>query len=170
MPKPSSQVARDLHRCTPPTAIKAAHSCATSPPTHTLDRVNSTQAHHLRHPNPHSARRTTNVPIPAVSSLGGFRTPADSARRTACMRPASETLHRSRHSHLPGTRLDNVFSDLGTLPTKILLCASCRRAHWRRPESRQRAHISVVTGSTRIFYCTSRNKRFNFACCPRLTE
>jgi hypothetical protein len=33
-------------------------------------------------PNPHSAGRTTHVPIPAVSSLGGFRTPALGARGT----------------------------------------------------------------------------------------
>jgi Inorganic pyrophosphatase len=29
-----------------------------------------------RHSNPHNARRTTNVYVPAVSSLGGLRTPA----------------------------------------------------------------------------------------------
>jgi regulatory GntR family protein len=35
---------------------------------------------------------------PAVSSLGGLRTPAAGARDKACERPASENLHRSRHS------------------------------------------------------------------------
>jgi hypothetical protein len=33
----------------------------------------------------------------AVSSLGGFRTPAAGVRGTGCERPASETLHRSGH-------------------------------------------------------------------------
>src|ERR1700687_2450085 len=95
MPKPSPQVAHGLHRPTSPTAVRPAHSCAASPAAHTLDRVPSTQAHHLRCSNPHSAYRTTHVPIPAVSSLGSFRTPAASARRTAFMRPASETLHKT---------------------------------------------------------------------------
>src|ERR1700741_3159887 len=95
MPKLSSQAAHDLHRSTPPTAITAAHSCPNSPSTHTLDRVRSTLPHHLRRSNPHSACRTANVPIPAVSSLGGFRTPALSARGCRHHGPASETLHMS---------------------------------------------------------------------------
>ena len=46
--------------------------------------------------NPHrpGARRTVLPSLPAVSSLGGFRTPAASARGKACERPASENLHR----------------------------------------------------------------------------
>ena len=47
--------------------------------------------------NPHrpGARRTVLPSLPAVSSLGGFRTPAASARGKACERPASENLHIS---------------------------------------------------------------------------
>ena len=51
--------------------------------------------------NPHrpGARRTVLPSLPAVSSLGGFRTPAASARGKACERPASENLHKSgRHA------------------------------------------------------------------------
>jgi hypothetical protein len=55
------------------------------------------------------AHRLQLLPQPALSQVpgrsrqgmarnGGFRTPADSARRTACMRPASETLHKSGHA------------------------------------------------------------------------
>ena len=43
-----------------------------------------------RHSNPHSARRITLVPLCAVSSLGGFRTPAAELKAPSLMRPASE--------------------------------------------------------------------------------
>ena len=51
--------------------------------------------------NPHrpGARRTVLPSLPAVSSLGGFRTPAASARGKACERPASENLHRNELMH-----------------------------------------------------------------------
>jgi len=41
-----------------------------------------------------SVRRTSHVPLSAISSLGGFRTPALGERGTARARPASENLHR----------------------------------------------------------------------------
>jgi hypothetical protein len=48
-----------------------------------LDRVLSTQAHHPRRSNPHSARGTTTRSPIAVSFLGGFRTPAAQVCGTA---------------------------------------------------------------------------------------
>ena len=38
------------------------------------------------------------VPLRAVSSLGGFRTPTAELAAPSLMRPASETLHKGRHS------------------------------------------------------------------------
>jgi hypothetical protein len=58
------------------------------------------QSRHLRSHSPSAAlkspQRTLHHrrPLAAVSSLGGFRTPAAGVRGTACERPASETLHR----------------------------------------------------------------------------
>ncbi|ANW00744.1 phage integrase N-terminal SAM-like domain-containing protein [Bradyrhizobium icense] len=49
------------------------------------------------HSNPHSACRTASRPSSAVSSLGGFRTPAAEHAAPSLKRPASETLHNSRH-------------------------------------------------------------------------
>ena len=51
--------------------------------------------------NPHrpGARRTVLPSLPAVSSLGGFRTPAASARGKACERPASENLHNTIYNY-----------------------------------------------------------------------
>src|SRR5262249_51746434 len=42
-------------------------------------------------------RRTTHVPLCAVSFLGGFRTPAAEYAALSLKRPASETLHNKRH-------------------------------------------------------------------------
>ena len=39
------------------------------------------------------------VPLSAVSSLGGFRTPAAELAVPSLMRPASETLHNNGHHH-----------------------------------------------------------------------
>ena len=46
-----------------------------------LNRLDPNHTPHPRHSNPHSARRTTHVSLPAVSSLGGLRTPAPCPRR-----------------------------------------------------------------------------------------
>ena len=43
------------------------------------------------------ARGTSTRPPSAVSSLGGFRTPAAGVRGSVYERPASENLHRCRH-------------------------------------------------------------------------
>src|SRR5258708_3463073 len=40
------------------------------------NRAVHNQPQRSRHSNPHNARRTTNVSLPAVSSIGGLRTPA----------------------------------------------------------------------------------------------
>src|SRR5436190_15801646 len=54
----------------------AAHPAAVSPSIGLLERLDSTHTPHPRHSNPHSPRRDIHVPPPAVSSLGGLRTPA----------------------------------------------------------------------------------------------
>src|ERR1700680_1076132 len=66
----------------PQTQIAATKESRSSPATSStparnpLDRVLSTQAHHPRRSNPHSARGTTTRSPIAVSFLGGFRNPA----------------------------------------------------------------------------------------------
>jgi hypothetical protein len=66
----------------------STRSCTASQSTLALDRTPTTQAHHLR-PNPHSARCAAAVPLPAISCLGAFRTPAASVPWLArqCRRP-----------------------------------------------------------------------------------
>ena len=59
-------------RSTPP----AAHASAASPSASLPQRLDAIQTPHPPHSNPHSLRRAANVPPPAVSSLGGLRTPA----------------------------------------------------------------------------------------------
>jgi hypothetical protein len=56
-------------------------------------RVPASQTPRPLRSNPHSAAATPLRPLIAVSSLGGFRTPAAGVRRTARARPASENLH-----------------------------------------------------------------------------
>src|ERR1700676_4181325 len=73
----------------PQTQIAATKESRSSPATSStparnpLDRVLSTQAHHPRRSNPHSARGTTTRSPIAVSFLGGFRTPAAQVCGTA---------------------------------------------------------------------------------------
>src|SRR5258708_2056387 len=47
-----------------------------------LDRVRSRQLPHQRQSNRHKPCRTASHPFPAISSLGGFRTPAATAHGT----------------------------------------------------------------------------------------
>src|SRR6266851_2839780 len=72
---------------------KATSPYATTSSTNALDPPAPDHTPHPRRSNPHSERRTPNVTLPAVSSLGGFRTPAAGVRGTARARPASENLH-----------------------------------------------------------------------------
>src|ERR1019366_10425065 len=61
--------------------------------------VGSHRPPHRPSPNPHRACRTASVSLPAISSLGGFRTPAPSraVRSPVRRRPAFENLHNSGH-------------------------------------------------------------------------
>jgi hypothetical protein len=62
-----------------PTASSAATATSSGAATSSTNARNPLASHHTPHPrrsNPYSARRTSNVPPPAVSSLAGFRTPA----------------------------------------------------------------------------------------------
>src|SRR5207247_1899854 len=70
------------HNCPHSSAHPAAHSKPASPPADAPHRLILNHAQHSRHSNPHSARRTALVSLPAVSSLGGFPTPAAHARAT----------------------------------------------------------------------------------------
>ena len=66
----------------------ATRLCPLSPSATLLHRSVKHRRYHPRRSNPHSARGTAVRSPSAVSSLGGFRTPAASARRT---------LRRGRH-------------------------------------------------------------------------
>jgi hypothetical protein len=88
----------DLVCKTPMPSTEASSSAVKTASRNRLDRFAATQTQRLRRSNPHSARGTTTRSPSAVSSLGGFRTPATGVCRIACERPASETLHRSRRS------------------------------------------------------------------------
>src|SRR6476661_5009750 len=70
----------------------AAPSSAVSPSHNSLEPLDPNQPALPRQPNPHSNRGTPARPISAVSSLGGFRTPAAERAAPSLKRPASETL------------------------------------------------------------------------------
>ena len=91
---PSPQSSDNLSSSTPP----ATHPSATSPSPNSWHRLDPNQPSRPRHSNPHSACGTADVPLSAVSSLGGFRTPAAEYATPSLKRPASETLHKGRHS------------------------------------------------------------------------
>ena len=61
-----------------------------------LNPIGSHPLPHAQQPNRHRARRTASVSPPAISSLGGFRTPAPNRGVSGAVRhqPASENLHR----------------------------------------------------------------------------
>src|SRR5438552_19139342 len=85
----------DLAQSTHPPTTPAIRSRTSISP---LDRLASTHTPSPRRSNPHSARGTATPSLIAVSSLGGFPTPAIRARGTVIIGPASENLHRTRHS------------------------------------------------------------------------
>src|SRR5205823_12939401 len=80
----------DLARSTHPPTTSAIRSRTSISP---LDRLASTHTPSPRRSNPHSARGTATPSLIAVSSLGGFPTPALRARGTVIIGPASENLH-----------------------------------------------------------------------------
>ena len=86
----------DLAQSTHPPTTPAIRSRTSISP---LDRLASTHTPSPRRSNPHSARGTATPSLIAVSSLGGFPTPALRARGTVIIGPASENLHTSRHMH-----------------------------------------------------------------------
>ena len=60
----------------------------------TADRLQPTSTQNQQRSNPHSARGTLTHSNTAVSSLGGFRTPAPQCAAPSVMGPPSENLHR----------------------------------------------------------------------------
>src|ERR1700754_2710921 len=82
----------------------AAPSSAVPPSHNSLEPLDPNQPALPRQPNPHSNCGTPAGPISAVSSLGGFRTPAAERAAPSLKRPASETLHKSGHSRRASAR------------------------------------------------------------------
>ena len=80
----------NLHRPTQIDTTKTTSSSAATPSANAFDPVASDHMPHPRRSNPHSARGTDTRTPSAVSSLGGFRTPAASARGT--VRPAGTSV------------------------------------------------------------------------------
>src|SRR4051812_16520036 len=97
--------------------------------------MRATDAPQLRHrirraQNPIAPGATAARPPSAVSSLGGFRTPARGVRGTDTHRPASETLHRSRLSRI------EYFDHLAGALCLQLLCLRVCREDTKLPEQR----------------------------------
>ena len=90
----------NLHRPTQIDTTKTTSSSAATPSANAFDPVASDHMPHPRRSNPHSARGTDTRTPSAVSSLGGFRTPAASARGTV------------RHGRHPKTFTN---ADVGTI-------------------------------------------------------
>src|SRR5204863_1850156 len=66
----------NLHRLLHAGIAKIGRSRVSIPSTVLFDPFGSHQPPHAPPPNRHSARSTASVSLPAISSLGGFRTPA----------------------------------------------------------------------------------------------
>src|SRR6185312_10922613 len=103
----------------------AAPSSAVSPSHNSLEPLDPNQPALPRQPNPHSNCGTPARPISAVSSLGGFRTPAAERAAPSLKRPASETLHKSRLTRRNKvacsiTSSARTSSGIGTLLSKTL--------------------------------------------------
>src|SRR5262245_6852521 len=75
-----------------------SRSAAALPSPSVLHHLALAPAHHLRRSNPHSACRQASRSLSAVSSLGGFPTPAPEPAAPSIMGPASENLHISGSS------------------------------------------------------------------------
>lgn len=84
------------------------------------------------------------VPLTAVSSLGGFRTPAGECAALSIMRPASETLHKSCPK--PLRRLTSARSPRG---------GQFSAAY--EPPERPKAEINGTNGLTRRAICRHQN-------------
>ena len=96
--RPNARLSRQIAQERAPfgTASRSPMSrSAAAPQANLAHRLVRDRTHHPRQSNPHSARRVTHVSLPAVSSLGGFPTPAARAGRAVRQRPASENLHKS---------------------------------------------------------------------------
>ncbi len=107
---------------------------------------------HTPQTNPHRARGSALVSLPAVSSIGGFRTPAAGVRGQRRARPASETLHRTGRSDLT--------------------CHWIRRARFRRrpgrnciPTRRDKTYPPIVFQPDRAWgiYRETQESRYAFA-------
>jgi hypothetical protein len=92
------------HSSANPRSTVAIRTCVSTASTSPFDRLPPTQTLRPRCSNPHRARGTAARPPIAVSSLGGFRTPAVSACGRARQRPASETLHNNVNSGVSDER------------------------------------------------------------------
>ena len=97
------------HSCNLPSRASSARQPAAPP----CDRAR------LSNPHRPGARRTVLPSLPAVSSLGGFRTPAASARGKACERPASENLHRGLNRSRGRTRCGGTDSPTSCLEMRV---------------------------------------------------
>ena len=92
---------RSTHRGSAATVCSAAASSPINRP----DRPAATRTPRPRHSNPDSDRGTAARSPSAVSSPGGFRTPALGAHAPSRIGPASETLHNTgRDGHVAAER------------------------------------------------------------------
>ena len=80
-----------------PCRSNADHSCPPTSSTVAVDRVARTRLSIRRAQIPIAPAARPHSSHPAVSSLGGFRTPAPGVRGAVVMGPASENLHKTRH-------------------------------------------------------------------------
>ena len=78
--------------------IKANCSSAATASTHPLDRLASPPTPHPRHSNLHSACGTAPPISPAVSSLGGFPTPASHARHPSSAAGIRKPLQKATYA------------------------------------------------------------------------
>jgi hypothetical protein len=107
MPSPSAELTPSRHGA----AANQAHPVRPRPQNHALPAPEAILALNLRDSNPHRSRSAKQRHIlPAVSSKGGFRTPAPAAPRAVVLGPPSETLHHSGRSRQISRRCD--FSEL----------------------------------------------------------
>ena len=141
--------------------LSAVHPSAASPLHNSLHRLVSTQPARPRHSNPHSACGSAIPSLSAVSSLGGFRTPAAELAAPALKRPASETLHNSGvRADIPGPPLraksglmhrgSKPAGAMSGLSVDTLLAARLRLPETTAPGKIDRGSISLVPVRLRL--------------------
>ena len=142
------RVRRSTHR----PAAATTRSATASPPINRHDRRAAIRTPRARHSNPHSARGTAARSPSAVSSPGGFRTPAPGVPGTDTHRAGIRNPSQTRTSSLGAARPLPPSADIGPGGQSVGQAAQFCLATYPRPPIRDpissRPHATSFTTSS----------------------